>query len=184
MQCVENELWDYLIALVSIQESLLKVKLIIERKKGVTEYYLLSMISSASTKNAFTMRASLTRRMLSRTGLQYPHQHHSALSHVVGDTSIPLINACLGNLFEHQAQVHSSGLMLVSSHQNARFTWTEFLDVTDRIASGLLNAGFSPGDRFGICELHATLIYFKMTEVFLHLRISNKILKESKALNE
>ena len=46
-------------------------------------------------------------------------------SHVFGDTSVPLIEKTIGSYFEEQVEKYENREVLISKHQNLRYTWDE-----------------------------------------------------------
>ncbi len=71
-------------------------------------------------------------------------------SHVVGETSTPLIEATIGEVLEQTIARWPKTEALVSLEQNIRWTYEEFGRRVDRLASGLLALGLEPGDRVGV----------------------------------
>lgn len=73
-----------------------------------------------------------------------------SLSHAIGLTGLPLIESTIGRHFEATAVRFAQREALVSRHQGQRFTYAELNREADRLASALLRAGLSSGDRVGI----------------------------------
>ena len=72
------------------------------------------------------------------------------LSHVRGATDIPLSNATLSRFLLETAGQFPDRPAVVFREQNVRWTWREFADEVDVLASGLLALGIQAGDRVGI----------------------------------
>ncbi|MDR7136096.1 fatty-acyl-CoA synthase [Lysobacter niastensis] len=77
-----------------------------------------------------------------------------ALSHVVGDTSQPLLDETIGAMLRRIASTWPQRPALVVPAQGVRLTWREFDDEVTRLAAGLLALGLAPGDRIGIWSLN------------------------------
>eukprot|EP01080_Neovahlkampfia_damariscottae_P008920 gene8920-869_t len=75
-------------------------------------------------------------------------------SHVFGDTSVPLIEKTIGSYFENQVEKFETRQVLVSKHQNQRYTWEELNEKVNNFAMGLINLGFCKGDRLGVWMLN------------------------------
>jgi fatty-acyl-CoA synthase len=67
-----------------------------------------------------------------------------------GATDTPLIEKTIGEFFDEIATRWPDREALVSCHEHARFTYRELQVESNRLASGLLNLGLTPGDRVGI----------------------------------
>ena len=78
------------------------------------------------------------------------HALDLASSHVVGDTSTPLIEATIGEMLDRTIARGPKTEALVSVEQNIRWTYEEFGQRVDRLAAGLLTLGLEPGDRVGV----------------------------------
>jgi fatty-acyl-CoA synthase len=73
-----------------------------------------------------------------------------SLSYAHGAHDQPLLGETIGeNLERTVARVPDSDA-LVSVHQDARYTYAEFNDAVDRLASGMLAAGLERGERVGV----------------------------------
>ena len=72
------------------------------------------------------------------------------LSHDVGSTDTPLIEAPIGRHFESMAARFPEREALVSRHQDVRLTYAELNREANRLASALMRAGLIKGDRVGI----------------------------------
>ena len=77
-----------------------------------------------------------------------------ALSHVVGDTSQPLLEETIGAMLRRIASTWPQRPALAVPAQGVRMTWREFDDEVTRLAAGLLALGLEPGDRIGIWSLN------------------------------
>ncbi len=73
-----------------------------------------------------------------------------ALSHAVGDTTTPLIDATIGQHFQAMARRFPTREALVSRHQDVRMSYRELDRESDRLASALLRCDIAQGDRVGI----------------------------------
>jgi fatty-acyl-CoA synthase len=72
------------------------------------------------------------------------------LSYAHGLYDCPLLGETIGqNLARTIARVPDSPA-LISCHQNLRYSYAEFGEAVDRLASSLLSAGLSTGDRLGV----------------------------------
>src|SRR5947209_559816 len=72
------------------------------------------------------------------------------LSYAHGLYDCPLLGETIGqNLARTIARVPDSPA-LISCHQNLRYSYAEFGEAVDRLASALLAAGLSTGDRLGV----------------------------------
>src|SRR5579863_3664961 len=72
------------------------------------------------------------------------------LSHVRGATDIPLSNATLSRFLLETAGQFPDRPAVVFREQNVRWTWREFANEVDVLASGLRALGIQAGDRVGI----------------------------------
>jgi fatty-acyl-CoA synthase len=72
------------------------------------------------------------------------------LSYAHGGCTEPLLGETIGaNLERTVARVGDAGA-LVSCHQRVRYTYSQFGEAVDRLASGMLAAGLGKGDRVGV----------------------------------
>jgi fatty-acyl-CoA synthase len=72
------------------------------------------------------------------------------LSYAHGACDEPLLGETIAHNFERtRARVPDSDA-LVSCHQGLRYTYAEFGDAVDRLATGMLDAGLRKGDRVGV----------------------------------
>jgi fatty-acyl-CoA synthase len=72
------------------------------------------------------------------------------LSYGHGASSVPLVAATIGDVFDGVASRHPEHEALVSRHQNLRYTYGQLQAEVDRIARGLMALGIRSGDRAGI----------------------------------
>lgn len=72
------------------------------------------------------------------------------LSHVVGETDMPLSTATIAGLLADTATRWPNRPAVVFREQGIRWTWAQFLAEVDRLAAGLLALGLQRGDRVGI----------------------------------
>jgi len=73
-----------------------------------------------------------------------------ALSELAGPTAEPLLDQTIGQVFDSIAARFPDSEALVVRHQGIRWTYREYQQQVDRLASGLLALGIAPGDRVGI----------------------------------
>ena len=72
------------------------------------------------------------------------------LSHVIGDTSAPLLDLTIPDLLAAAVDRHSDREAVVFRAQNIRWDYARFATEIDRLAGGLLRLGITKGDRVGI----------------------------------
>ena len=72
------------------------------------------------------------------------------LSYVCGVGTEPLLYKTVGAVLEDAAARWGEREALIVRHQNIRWTYRELDEAADRLAAGLLQLGFVPGDRIGI----------------------------------
>lgn len=72
------------------------------------------------------------------------------LSYVRGSTEIPLSEATVGQFLRDTAARFPDRPAVVFREQGIRWTWKEFSEEIDVLASGLLALGIEKGDRVGI----------------------------------
>jgi fatty-acyl-CoA synthase len=72
------------------------------------------------------------------------------LSYVRGSTDIPLSDATVSRFLLETAAKFPERPAIIFREQNIRWTWQQFADEVDVLASGLLSLGVEPGDRVGI----------------------------------
>jgi fatty-acyl-CoA synthase len=71
-------------------------------------------------------------------------------SYVHGVSTIPLMGATVGTLFDRTVERWPDAVALVARHQDLRWTYRELQREVDALAAGLLAVGLKPGDRLGI----------------------------------
>lgn len=71
-------------------------------------------------------------------------------SYHCGLADTPLIYDTIGNCFEDICEQYPDNEALVVRHQDIRWTYREFRQQVNRLATGLLALGIEPGDRVGI----------------------------------
>jgi len=71
-------------------------------------------------------------------------------SYMCGDANEALIYETIGNYFDRMVEQFPDNEALVVSHQAIRWSYREFQQQVDRLATGLLKLGIQPGDRVGI----------------------------------
>jgi fatty-acyl-CoA synthase len=72
------------------------------------------------------------------------------LSYAHGASDEPLLGETIGHNLERTIARVPDADALVSCHQGARYTYAEFGEAIDRLATGLLAAGMRKGDRAGV----------------------------------
>jgi fatty-acyl-CoA synthase len=72
------------------------------------------------------------------------------LSYASGASAEALLGDTIGENLERTAARVPDAEALVSRHQGVRYTYAEFNDAVDRLASGMLAAGVAKGDRVGV----------------------------------
>ncbi|MEJ2384458.1 MAG: AMP-binding protein [Xanthomonadales bacterium] len=77
-------------------------------------------------------------------------QTQLTLSRFTGANEPPLIDETVGQRLLQTAARFPEGEALVVRHQGVRWTWREYRERIDRLATGLLALGIEPGDRVGI----------------------------------
>jgi len=71
-------------------------------------------------------------------------------SYICGDADGQLIYSTIGNYFDEIADKFPDNDALVVCHQNIRWSYREYKERVDKLASGLLKLGVKKGDRVGI----------------------------------
>jgi len=66
----------------------------------------------------------------------------------------PLLGETIGQCLDRVAAAHPDNELLVSIHQDVRFTYTEFVKVVDRAAKAFLKLGIRRGDRVAIWSIN------------------------------
>lgn len=72
------------------------------------------------------------------------------MSHVIGPTAPPLLNATINQLLHRTVASHSDREAVVFSESDTRLSYGDFAAAVDRFAAGLLALGIQKGDRVGI----------------------------------
>jgi fatty-acyl-CoA synthase len=72
------------------------------------------------------------------------------LSYANGASAEPLLGDTIGGNLERTVARVPDAAALVSAHQGVRYTYAEFNEAIDRLASGMLAAGLAKGDRVGV----------------------------------
>lgn len=76
------------------------------------------------------------------------------LAHVKGDTTHPLIETTIGQLFDATCARHPDVDALISAHQNIRLTYAQLQGQVNALAVSLRRLGLGKGDRLGIWALN------------------------------
>ncbi|MDH5456047.1 MAG: AMP-binding protein, partial [Gammaproteobacteria bacterium] len=71
-------------------------------------------------------------------------------SYMTGEGSGQLLYETIGACFNRVVNRNPDTLALIVRHQEIRWTYREFSDQVDRLATGLIALGIEPGDRVGI----------------------------------
>lgn len=82
-------------------------------------------------------------------------KHHQTqfpltLSEYHGNYSTPLISKTIGQYLTDIASEYPENLAVVVHHQNIRWTYRQYCEQIDALATGLIKLGIQPGDRIGI----------------------------------
>src|SRR5437867_6444347 len=72
------------------------------------------------------------------------------LSYTHGVSDRPLIGRTIGDFLDQAAEEFAGHEALVSTFENRRFTYAQFLEEVNRVARALLALGLQKGDRVGI----------------------------------
>jgi fatty-acyl-CoA synthase len=67
---------------------------------------------------------------------------------------VPLLSRTTGEQLAKAASLWPDRTALISRHQNVRLTWSELLDMADRVGNALRSSGLSPGDRVGVWAMN------------------------------
>jgi fatty-acyl-CoA synthase len=76
------------------------------------------------------------------------------LSHVMGETTDPLLAVTIGQALDHAADRWGDRPALIDRGQGVRLSWAALRERSNAMASGLLELGLIPGDRVGIWSLN------------------------------
>ncbi|MBT8066395.1 MAG: AMP-binding protein [Gammaproteobacteria bacterium] len=71
-------------------------------------------------------------------------------SYSCGASSEPIIYETIGNFFDGIVEQYPDAEALVACHQDIRWTYVEFQERIDALATGLLKLGIEPGERVGV----------------------------------
>jgi len=71
-------------------------------------------------------------------------------SYMIGEGSGQLLYETIGHCFDRIADENPDTLALVVRHQDIRWTYRQFQEEVNRLATGLIALGIEPGDRVGI----------------------------------
>lgn len=74
----------------------------------------------------------------------------NGLSHVKGVTDVPLLTDTIPQLLHRTTTAFPDNLAAVFSSEGIRWTYADFAQEVDRIATGFLQSGITKGDRVGI----------------------------------
>lgn len=76
--------------------------------------------------------------------------HPDRFSYLKGPDTQPLLQETIGQCFDRIVERYPEQEALVVRHQNIRWSFREYQNQINRLATGLLNIGVKPGDRVGI----------------------------------
>ena len=71
-------------------------------------------------------------------------------SYMTGEGSGQLLYETIGECFDRVVRKYPDNLALIVRHQDIRWTWREFQQAVERLATGLIAIGVEPRDRVGI----------------------------------
>ena len=71
-------------------------------------------------------------------------------SYLCGTGEKPLIYQTIGNFFDHIVSTYPDREALVVRHQDIRWSFSEYQEKVNELATGLLKLGIKPGDRVSI----------------------------------
>jgi fatty-acyl-CoA synthase len=72
------------------------------------------------------------------------------LSYAGGPSTQALLGETIGDNLERTVARVPDAQALISYHQGIRYSYSEFNEAVDRLASGMLSAGLEKGDRIGV----------------------------------
>src|SRR5690348_5001868 len=72
------------------------------------------------------------------------------LSYAHGVSDVPLLGETIGDLLDRIASQYPDNEVLVSTFENRRFTYRQFVEEVNRVAAALLALDLKKGDRVGI----------------------------------
>ena len=72
------------------------------------------------------------------------------LSYRCGTAATPLVYETIGRLFDRKAEAYPERDALVVRHQGIHWSYAQYREQVDKLATGLLNLGIRKGDRVGI----------------------------------
>ena len=93
-------------------------------------------------------------------------------SYCSGASSVPLLGLTIGQQLDKTVSKYPDDLAIISKYQNLRATWSEFSNLVDNFAAGLLGLGLRRGDRIGIWSPNSfewTVVQFATAKVGLIL---------------
>ena len=73
-----------------------------------------------------------------------------SMSQANGACDEPLLEVTIGEALCATARRYPEHTALIVRHQGIRWTYAEYLEQVDSVATGLLRLGIEPGDRVGI----------------------------------
>src|SRR5258705_6113860 len=101
-------------------------------------------------------------------------------SYAHGPSDCLLIGETIGDFLDHIAAEFADNEALVSTFENQRFTYAQFLAETNRVARALMALGVQKGDRVGIWSTNCVawvLVQFataKMGAILVNINPANR----------
>ena len=102
-------------------------------------------------------KAEAAKRTSIRPGPLDPHRNPDVmiaptgnLSHVIGETSDPLIDKTIPRVLAATAAAHGARDAAIFCAQDIRVSFAELAELVDQLATGLMEIGLEKGDRIGI----------------------------------